>query len=283
MLSIENLTFNYQNSRPVLKSVSMGLEAGNIYGLFGKNGEGKSTLVKIITGLLFPKSGNCTFNGIGTQKRETQSLRDIFLVPEDFELPALPIQTFEKINSPFYPHFSKEQFYHLVDEFKLTPQDVISKLSFGQKKKVLIAFGVAANTQLLLMDEPTNGLDIPSKSQFRKVMAAAVDEGKCILISTHQVRDLHSLINHVIILDNAQVIFNQPLQAVSENLWFGKASKLDPADIIYSEASFGGRSILPRLEKDETEVDLELLFNGVLSETHKINQTIAQSHHDSAI
>ena len=283
MLAAKNLSFHYPKSRPVLKSINMELKPGNIYGLFGKNGEGKSTLIKIMIGLLFPKSGTCSFNELDTQNRRAQTLQRMFLVPEDFDMPALPIETFEKINAPFYPNFSKEQFYNLIEEFKLSPKAVISRLSFGQKKKVLVAFGIATNTELLLMDEPTNGLDIPSKSQFRKVMASAVDEGKCIVIATHQVRDLHSLINHVMILDNANVIFDQSLETVSEGLWFGKANASNQSDIIYSEAAFGGRSVLVRGERDESEVDLELLFNGVLTETHKINTILEKINHGGKV
>lgn len=283
MLSIRQLNFNYQNSRPVLKSINLDFNTGNIYGLFGKNGEGKSTLMKIMTGLLFPKSGTCTLLGESTKERNVEALQHVFFVPEDFELPSLSIATFEKVQSPFYPKFSKEQFYELIEEFKLSPINLISKLSFGQKKKVLIAFGIATNTKMLLMDEPTNGLDIPSKSQFRKVMASAVDEGKCIVISTHQVRDLHSLINHVVILDNAHVIFDESLETVSEGLWFGKAPNLDESSILYSESSFGGKTILSRNEREESEVDLELLFNGVLSEPNKINTILKSIHHGTGV
>ncbi|RDY61242.1 ATP-binding cassette domain-containing protein [Flagellimonas nanhaiensis] len=273
MLQVKNLDFNYPNRGFVLRSVDLELKPGNIYGLFGKNGEGKSTLIKIMAGLLFPKSGICNLNHTQTKKRSPKTLQEIFLVPENFELPALPISTFEKINSSFYPNFSNEQFYGLLEEFQLHPSNKISTLSFGQKKKVLIAFGIATNTKILLMDEPTNGLDIPSKSQFRKVMASAVDKGQCIVVSTHQVRDLHSLINHVIILDNSKVIFDHPLEIISKNLWFGRATQ-DMGEVIYSEGPFGGRSILTRKNLDETEVDLELLFNGVLQETQNINQAI---------
>ena len=132
------------------------------------------------------------------------------------------------------------------------------------------------------MDEPTNGLDIPSKSQFRKIMALAVDEGKCIIISTHQVRDLHSLINHVVILDQSKVAFNQPLSNISEYLWFGKPMRDEKESIIYSETSFGGKAMLFRQDRDETEVDLELLFNAVLSESNKINNAL-NTFHDGTI
>lgn len=283
MLTTNRLYFNYPTSPSVLKSINLELRPGNIYGLFGKNGEGKTTLIKIMGGLLFPKSGSCTFNGQATQQREPETLQDIFLIPEEFELPSISIKAFEHINSVFYPNFSKEQFYNLLEEFHLRPQQTISKLSFGQKKKVLIAFGIAVNAKLLLMDEPTNGLDIPSKSQFRKVMASTVDSGKCIVVSTHQVRDLHSLINHVVILDNAQVIFDHSLDQVTEVLWFGRASSPDQPGIIYSEGAFGGRSLLERREKGETEVDLELLFNGVLNEPEKVNQIMQNNDHGARV
>ncbi|MEM9648835.1 MAG: ABC transporter ATP-binding protein [Bacteroidota bacterium] len=279
MLTVKNLYFAYPNSTNVLSAVDLEFHKGNIYGLFGKNGEGKSTLLKLIAGLLFPLSGDCHLHNTPTKKRQPHILQDIFLVPEDFELPSVQIRHYEKINAPFYPNFSKTQFYELLEEFKLSPSNLISNLSFGQKKKVLIAFGIAANTPLLLMDEPTNGLDIPSKSQFRKVMASAVDHGKCIVISTHQIRDLHSLINHVVILDDSKVVMNQALEALSEQLWFGKASKEDPEDIMYTEATFGGRAILARGERDETEIDLELLFNGVIEAGAKINEHIKMKTH----
>ena len=205
------------------------------------------------------------------------------MVPEDFELPAISIGNFEKVQSCFYPNFSKQQFYELIKEFQLSVTDVISKLSFGQKKKVLIAFGIATNTKLLLMDEPTNGLDIPSKSQFRRVMASAVDENKCIVISTHQVRDLHSLINHIVILDNGQAVFDQSLDIISNSLWFGKPPSHEESNILYQESSFGGKAILPRADRTETEVDLELLFNGILSESSKIKSTLKGTNHGSGV
>ncbi len=283
MVTIKNLKFNYPKSTIILDQISLDFVPGNIYGLFGRNGEGKSTLMKIMTGLLFPKEGSCTIFGESTSSRTVKGLQDSFMVPEDFELSPLTIATYARLNAPFYPKFSKERFYGLIKEFHLSPKDKIPNLSFGQQKKVLIAFGIACNTQFLLMDEPTNGLDIPSKSQFRKIMAAAVDEGKCIIISTHQVRDLHSLINHVVILENIKVLFDRSLSQVSEKLWFGKPSQGAKEKILYSEPSFGGKSVLERKEKPETEVDLELLFNALLEEPSAINYALKTNDHEHAI
>ncbi|WP_299213960.1 ABC transporter ATP-binding protein [uncultured Aquimarina sp.] len=283
MIKIQNLKFYYPKSKTILNDVSLNFDSGNIYGLFGRNGEGKSTLMKIMTGLLFPKSGSCQVFGENVSRKHIRCLQEVFFIPEDFELAALKISKYEEVNSVFYPQFSKEQFYELIKEFHLSPDENIATLSFGQKKKVLIAFGIATNTKLLLMDEPTNGLDIPSKSQFRKIIARVADQGKCIVIATHQVRDLHSLINHLMILDQSKIVFDESLFEVSEHLWFGKPTEKDKHAIIYDEPSLGGKAVLPKLDKDETDVDLELLFNAVLNESDRINQVLKKRYHDASI
>ncbi|WP_350285122.1 ATP-binding cassette domain-containing protein [uncultured Croceitalea sp.] len=278
MISINSLYYHYPKSGMVLSNISTHFEQGNIYGLFGKNGEGKSTLLKIISGLLRAKSGEFSVNNENWTHRNAPTLEQLFLVPEDFELPKVTIATYEKITGPFYPNFSRKQFYDLIAEFKLSPKHHIARLSFGQKKKVLIAFGIAVNTSILLMDEPTNGLDIPSKSQFRKIMATIADENKCIIISTHQVRDLHSLINHVLVLDETKVVFDASLVKVSELFWFGKPKSTEDS-ALFTETGFGGKSVMARGDKDETEVDLELLFSAVLMENTAINTMLKNSTH----
>lgn len=283
MININNLKFYYPNGKSIFNDMSLEFSSGKIYGLFGRNGEGKSTLMKLMAGLLFPKAGNCVILGDSVSKRSANTLQDIFIIPEDFELSALKIATYEKVNSVFYPKFSQELFYELINEFKLLPTENIANLSFGQKKKVLISFGIASNTKLLLMDEPTNGLDIPSKSQFRKIMASIVDDSKCIIISTHQVRDLHSLIDHIVILDQTKVLFDQSIAKVSEHLWFGKTSQDNTDSLIYSDVSIGGKAIHFRKDKDESEVDLELLFNAALSETIKINNALKNSYREAIL
>ncbi|MEM1257515.1 MAG: ABC transporter ATP-binding protein [Bacteroidota bacterium] len=271
MITIKDLEFGYSKGQNVLNGVSLCFESGNIYGLFGKNGEGKTSLMKIMSGLLYPKRGVYTLDGMSVFARKAHWLQHLFLVPEDFELPSIPISSYQNINAPFYSNFSKSQFQELIQEFGLLPHLNIGTLSFGQRKKVLIAFALSTNTQFLFMDEPTNGLDIPSKSQFRRVMASVATNNKCIIISTHQVRDLYSLINHVMVLDHAKVVFDQSLAAVADKLWFGKANNERREGALFSETGLGGKSILPKKGLEETEVDLELLFQGILSAPHQIN------------
>lgn len=212
MIRLENVEFRYRKNCPVFEDLSMQVEGGKICGLLGSNGAGKSTLLYLMMGLLRPKAGEVTVEGHRADKREAEMLREIFLVPEEFNMPAMPLKDYLKIIKPFYPNFSEELLEKCLADFNLTMNVHLGQLSMGQKKKVYICIALAANTKFLLMDEPTNGLDIPSKSEFRKVVITGMSEEKTIIISTHQVHDVEKLLDHVIVLDHSQVLYDAPLE-----------------------------------------------------------------------
>ena len=188
MITVENLSFTYRKSkRAVLHDFSLSFESGRVYGLLGKNGAGKSTLLYLMSGLLTPKNGKVVFHDTDVRRRLPVTLQDMFLVPEEFELPSVSLVSYVELNSPFYPRFSKEEMIKYLHYFEMDIDIDLGSLSMGQKKKVFMSFALATNTSLLLMDEPTNGLDIPGKSQFRKFIASGMSDDKTIVISTHQV------------------------------------------------------------------------------------------------
>ncbi len=273
MVHIEKLKFGYTKKQALFRDLDLELQPGNIYGLLGKNGAGKTPLLKIIAGLVFPQSGNCRVNGMETRDRKPEVLQDIYIIPEEYYLPPVKIANFISINATFYYRFDHEKMDWLLKEFQLDKNSKLNQLSFGQKKKFLLAFGLATSSRLLLMDEPTNGLDIPSKSQFRRVIAASLNEDQCLIISTHQVRDLESLIDPVIIIDNGQIIFNQSVESISTHLLFETRKELkENEQPLYAEETFGGHTgIFPNPGNRETKIDLELLFNGVVSNETRIN------------
>ena len=272
MINLQNISFGYRRKKPLFHHLNLQLASGSIYGLLGKNGAGKTTLLKHLSGLISPQQGFCTVQGHCISERSPQVLQEVYVVPEEFELPGISINTFVRTNAVFYTKFSQEQFNSYLHEFELDRQEKLSGLSYGQKKKFLIAFGLATNARLLILDEPTNGLDIPSKSQFRKIMASALDEEKCIVISTHQVRDLENLIDVVLILEKGQIIFNHAIMEISEKLRFEYDVRgLSPDMWLYTEESAGKRAgIVPNTSGFESRVDLELLFNGVVKDAQKI-------------
>jgi ABC-2 type transport system ATP-binding protein len=271
MIEIKNLTFGYKKKNILFDQLNIQLPMGNIYGLLGKNGAGKTTLLKHIMGLLYPNQGDCLLFGTSAQERQPGILSDIYLIPEEFQLPAIRMNEFVRLHAPFYPRFDATLLEKYLDEFQVNDNSKLTSLSYGQKKKFLIAFGLATRTRVLVLDEPTNGLDIPSKSQFRKIIASSMDEERCILISTHQVRDLASLIDHIIILENGKIIFCQSTMDISAKIGFAQAKDSANLNVLYSEDIFGGKAVIYQKNGEETEIDLELLFNGVISDANKIN------------
>ena len=221
MLKIENITYGYNAMHNVLENFSLSYEEPGIYGLLGKNGTGKSTLLYLIMGLLRPKQGEITLNGTNTQNRQPETLQEMFIVPEEYNLPSIPLPDYLKVLRPFYPNFDEQLMVKLLEMFDMLnvngatlgangiPQINLGALSMGQKKKVYMCIALAARTKLLLMDEPTNGLDIPSKSQFRKVVAQGMRDDQIVVISTHQVRDVETLLDHVTIIEQNAVLLNE--------------------------------------------------------------------------
>lgn len=266
MIDIKNLDFKYRKGTSLFSDLSLQFEQGYIYGLLGKNGMGKTTLLKLICGLLFPKNGTVNIHGDPTCLRHAETLQKIYFLPEEFHMPHLTLKQYYQYYTPFYPNFSIEQFEENLQIFDLhLKQQYLDKLSHGQKRKVMISFALATNTPLLIMDEPTNGLDIPSKTEFRKIMATSASEDRLIIISTHQVRDLHSLIDAVTILHNGQILLNQPIANISEKLAF-QAIASDTDKVIYVEDGiYGHMGIRLNDQQVETQVDLELLFNASIT------------------
>ena len=233
MIQLNNITFGYRKKAILFDNLSLTLEFGKIYGLFGVNGAGKTTLLKQISGLLKPSSGSITINDLPIGTRDANTLATLFLVPEEFDLPSISIRCFIELNSPFYKNFDHSLFETSMNEFELNLDENIGSLSYGQKKKFLISFGLATQTSLLLLDEPTNGLDIPSKSQFRKIMAKIASEDRCIVISTHQVRDLSSMIDHAVMVHKGKIVFDHSYRTIYENLIFKHVIGEIPDNAIY--------------------------------------------------
>ncbi|MDD3280971.1 MAG: ABC transporter ATP-binding protein [Bacteroidales bacterium] len=273
MIEIKNIDFAYKKKQNLFSELSLTMTQGHIYGLLGKNGTGKTSLLKIISGLLFAQKGEVNVLGYNAASRKPDMLNDLYFLPEEIFVPYLKIKQIEKVYAPFYPKFSKEQFDNYLKEFEIQDKNaLVNKLSQGQKKKVMIAFALACNTKLLLLDEPTNGLDIPSKSIFRRVMASVATEDIAIIISTHQVRDLHSLIDSVIILDNGEIIINETDEYITQKLTFNVLeTPVNETTFLYAEDNFRGLAIVKENDEHiETKLDLELFFNAVMANKSKM-------------
>lgn len=214
MIQFDRIQFGY-TSRKLFVDLTLHVEAGHIYGLLGENGAGKTTLLKMIAGLVFPKSGHCSVMNYEPRHRKPSFMSQLYFVADEPHLPHTTAVRYADTYGVFYPNFDKSLYLEYLKEFQVPAEQIFSKLSFGQRKKVVISFALATKVPLVLMDEPTNGLDIPSKSTFRKLVAGAMTDERCIVISTHQVRDLDSLIDWVILLHNGKIIYQEDLNALA--------------------------------------------------------------------
>lgn len=271
MIEINNLSFGYSRRNRLFQNLNLSLKRGHIYGLLGKNGAGKSTLLKNMVGLAFPDAGSCLVDGINASGRPVSLLQDLYFLPEEIYMPSLTAAQYVKNTACFYPKFDEKAFYTYLDEFEVPRGAVLNKMSFGQQKKAQIAFGLATNTSLLVMDEPTNGLDIPSKVQFRKTIASVLTDDRCLIISTHQVRDLDSLIDAVVVLHNREIVLNEDLGTLADKLTFATLSSTEGIDVLYAEDSVRGKqAIMPNTTGSYSRVDMELLFNAIISENKSL-------------
>lgn len=270
MIDIQNVSFSYgAKSADVFNDFSLHFGQGSIYGLLGENGTGKSTLLYIMMGLLRPESGSVMVEGFSAGSRRQESLQEMYLVPEEFSLPRMSLADYIKAYRPFYPKFSDDLLMRCLQEFHLPDNNVdISQLSLGEKKKVMMSFAIATNARYLLMDEPTNGLDLPSKKQFRKVIAANMSEERTLIIATHQLHDVEQLLDHVLIIKRNELLLNQSVTDLCTQYTFDvRPDEYMADDVLYHERTIQGNATLSRRQAgdEETPLNLELLFNAVIA------------------
>ena len=251
MVQLQGITFGYRRRERLFDGLGLTLTPGNIYGLLGRNGAGKTTLLRLMSGLLFAKTGSARVAGEEVRRRTPAFLRELYFVPEEFHTPALSPRALVRLYSVFYPRFDHAAMERHLADLEVDPDQSMTAMSYGQKKKVLLAFAVASQCRLLILDEPTNGLDIPAKSQFRRLLAGAADDDRVIIVSTHQVRDLEHLIDPIVILEQGTIVFQHSVHEISSFLAVldaGAAMAGDSGDAIYVEPAGGagsGRALVP--------------------------------------
>ena len=275
MIQINQLSFRYNRKANLFENLNLELQPGNIYGLLGRNGAGKTSLLKLLSGLHFPKEGDVRVFGHQPKDRHPDFLGDLCFLPEDLYVINTSIRRYVDNHAPFYPKFDASAFDNYLQDFNIDPTAQLGELSYGQKKKVLLGFGLSTNARLLLLDEPTNGLDIPSKSQFRQLISSAVTDDRIIIISTHQVRDMAALIDPLIILDQGSIIFRENLAEISGKLYFELIPSMKvPEGVLYAERVPGGFLAIHRNEHGmESEVAIEVRFNAIV-QNRKVIQDI---------
>lgn len=262
MIRIKDLAFSYGQG-DVLKNINMTLEPGRIYGLLGENGVGKTTLLTLLCGLKKCRVGSISVDGENPYDRNPSLLCNQYYLPDEVAPVHLKAIDWAKASGAFWPEFSLEIFLAVMEEFENDVTRKMTAMSAGQLKKTYIAFALATNAKYLYMDEPTNALDIPSKSQFRSAIMKYTSEDATIVISTHQVRDLENIIDPIVILDKQDVLVNASLQDISKALYFDYGTTLNPASLYTEQLPGGFIQVYPNTSASESKVNIEALFNTV--------------------
>lgn len=276
MIKIENIRYGYKYKHPIINGISLEIGSG-IYGLLGENGMGKTTLMHLICGLLFPQDGMCCIDGKNTAERCPELLNRYFFLPEEMQMPTESIMQFAKRHSVFYPRFNHEEFEQNLEELHIDKYRRLSSFSFGQQKKAMLAYAFALHTPYIILDEPTNGLDITSRQSLKHIISRSLDDDSTLLISTHQAHDFENLLDHLIILGEGEILLDHSLDEISSRLLFVHSDTL-PEKSIYSEQNLQGCfSILPNEEEEENTPEIELLYKAVLQSPEEIKKAMNNS------
>lgn len=262
MIEIKDLAFSYGKT-PILKSITTTLEEGRIYGLLGENGVGKTTLLTLLCGLKKVCSGSITTDGENPFDRTPTLLQNQFYLPDEVLPVAMKAECFAKERGAFWPDYDYSKFLEIMKEFENDPAKKMNQMSAGQLKKTYISLALACGCKYIFMDEPTNGLDIPSKTQFRSAIMKYTSDDSTIVISTHQVRDLENIIDPIIILDRQDVLLNASVEEITSKLYFDYGTQLHP-ESLYSEQLPGGFiQVYPNSTGEDSKINVEALFNAV--------------------
>jgi ABC-2 type transport system ATP-binding protein len=277
MIELSGLGFRYERAgKPLFQGLDLQLPGGTICGMLGANGAGKSTLLRLLAGLSFPQQGSCKVLGFTPGERQPAFLSDIFLLPEEIVVAPVTPAVYARRYADFYPRFDHATYDKLLADFELPRDRKLSAYSYGQKKKFLLAFGIASNARLLIMDEPTNGLDIPGKSHFRRALINHFAPERSFLISTHQVHDLEGLIDSVMVIAEGNILLHATLDELSSRLQV-EIEPRAPGDALYAEESLEGyRVVRENSSGVESRLDLELLFGVATTATARLRQVLGR-------
>ena len=277
MINVSQLHFKYGNKR-IYDDFSLQLSKPGVVGMFGRNGSGKSTLLKILSGLLFPTGGNVEVLGHRPARRLPRFLEQVYIVPEEFHLPNIKLSSLQTNHAPFYPRFSAADFSRYIDIFEIPRNQTFDTMSLGQKKKSVIAFALATHTPILLMDEPTNGLDIMGRAQFKTVMAGPEHADRLVIISTHQAHDLESLMSHVLFVDAGRIALSADTATLQKALRIG-VSEHPPASSMYREA-LGEKWAFVEANPDAVSghINLELLYKALSTNKQQVLDAVRKAH-----
>ena len=203
LLECKNLCKSY-DEKQVLKDVNLKIPKGKIIGLLGKNGTGKTTLIKLINDLLTPTSGEILING---KKPGVESKKIISYLPEKTYIDReMKLKDAIKYFEEFYDNFDSEKAKKLLKDLDLDVNSKISKMSKGMQEKLQLILVMSRNAELYILDEPLGGVDPATRDYILDTILSNFSEGASVIISTHLIADIERILDEVIFIDKGQII-----------------------------------------------------------------------------
>jgi ABC-2 type transport system ATP-binding protein len=215
LLRIHHLSKSF-GRKGVLKDFDLTVENGRIYGLLGLNGEGKTTLARILMGVIPADGGEILYKGRRIGFRDSAYKREFGYVPEDpFFYEDMTIRALLEFNAHFYPKWDRKRAASDLDRFALDPKSRIGTLSRGTKLKLGLAVTLAAAPEFLILDDPTSGLDVPTRQDFlREIIRELAASGTTILFATHMVHELERIVERLLVLHGGRLILDEDFEEV---------------------------------------------------------------------
>lgn len=205
LLECKNLSKSFDDKQ-VLKNINITVESGKIIGLLGRNGQGKSTLIKLINDLLTPTSGEVLING---ERPGIESKKIIAYLPERTYLDKdMTVAQAVKYFTEFYDNFNKERAYRLLRDLDLDVNQRLSKMSKGMQEKVQLILVMSRDAQLYILDEPLGGVDPATRDYILDTILSNFSEGASVIISTHLIADIERILDEVIFIDKGEIVLS---------------------------------------------------------------------------
>ena len=264
MINVSKVDFAYPKKANIFSQLDLELKAGKIYGLLGKNGMGKSTLMRLLAGLHHPVSGSIDYDDISVGQRKVSSIKDIFFLSEETFVSSLSVYQYINTYKKLYTELDEESFYKNLAYLDIDESSILTQLSLGQKKKFLLSFGLSCGAKYLFLDEPTSHLDIPSKQKFRRLIADNFSPSQMIIISTHHIEEISALLDNIIILDKGFISLDVAITEIEKKLACISNSNEVHETAIHTEFHLGKYvHLIENTDNIDSEISLPLLFNAV--------------------
>lgn len=233
ILTIKDVSKSF-GRKQVLKNFELKLEKGKFYGLLGKNGEGKTTLIRLLMGVIPPDKGELFYKDKRITSRQSSYKREIGYIAEDCIFYGwMTVKELLAFNSSFYPRWNNAKAEEYLKRFSLYASDQIKKMSRGMKLKLGLITALAAEPELLILDDPTSGMDVPTRHDFLKEIISRLSEaGTTMLFCTHMVHEIEGVIEKLGILDSGNLILDKDYQTVKESI---KRIRLQSSDKEFPE------------------------------------------------